>query len=109
MSKNYVQKGDTLRLTAPSGGVVSGSPYLIAGLMIVAAHDAAENETFEAHTVGVWEFTKVTADAPAEGAVAYLVDGTTNVSTSATAATQIGHFTEAQINGDTICKVRLSN
>jgi predicted RecA/RadA family phage recombinase len=109
MAKNYVQEGKNLTLIAPSGGVVSGSPYKIGALTVVALLSVAVGVEFNAATEGVFQLTKVTADAPAQGVIAYLVDGTTNISTSPTAATAIGHFVKAQINGDTTCQVRLSN
>lgn len=54
MAKNYVQDGDALQLTAPSGGVVSGGIYAIGALVVVAIADAAEGEIFAGKTNGVW-------------------------------------------------------
>ena len=54
MATNYVQDGDVLQLTAPSGGVVSGGIYAIGTLVVVAITDAAEGKLFSAATGGVW-------------------------------------------------------
>jgi len=106
--KNYIQDGNKLTIIA-AAVMASGEPHLHGALIGVASTDAAIGEKVELELVGVFEFTKVTANAPAEGDIAYLVNGTTNVSTSSAAATAMGHFTKAQINGDTTCEVRLSN
>lgn len=54
MAKNYVQDGNVLQLTAPTGGVVSGGIYAIGTLVVVAIADAEEGEPFAAKTNGVW-------------------------------------------------------
>ena len=54
MAKNYVQDGDVLQLTAPTGGVVSGGIYAIGTLVVVAIADAAAGEKFAAKPNGVW-------------------------------------------------------
>ncbi len=54
MAKNYVQDGNVLHLTAPTGGVVSGGIYAIGTLVVAAITDAAAGETFSAKTNGVW-------------------------------------------------------
>jgi predicted RecA/RadA family phage recombinase len=46
---NYVQRGQVLELTAPVGGVVSGSAYLIGQLLVVATVDAAAGEKFSGY------------------------------------------------------------
>lgn len=107
MAKNFVQNGDVITCVAPAGGVVSGGAYLIGALHVVATHSAAAGANFEGATSGVFTLTKVQADAPAQGAKAYLkADGT--VSVSPTSATLIGTFMKAYANGDTKADVRLS-
>ena len=54
MATNYVQDGDVLQLTAPTGGVVSGGIYAIGALVVVAIADADAGESFAAATNGVW-------------------------------------------------------
>lgn len=52
--KNFVQPGDIVDLPAPSGGVVSGTPYLIGALFGVAQVSADEGETFAFARKGVF-------------------------------------------------------
>jgi len=106
--KNFIQDGNVLTLVAPSGGVVSGQPYLVGSIVAVACVTAAETVEFEGALCGVYEFTKVTADAPAQGAKAYLIAGSTEVGVTATGNKLIGTFIQAQINGDTTCVIRLN-
>ncbi len=60
MASNYVQKGDTLTLIAPSGGVVSGQGYVIGSLFVVALVTAAAGAPFSGMTEGVFRMTKAT-------------------------------------------------
>lgn len=69
--KNGIQSGEILTLTAPSGGVVSGSPYLIGSLLVVAADTAAQDDPFPAVTVGVFDLPKVDDEAWTEGLKLY--------------------------------------
>ena len=110
MSKNAIQNGLVLSLIAAAAGVVSGTPLLVGALFVVPSTDAAEDEPYEAHTVGVWEFPKVPADAPTAGAPAYWDESAGQISiTDDTAANKfIGVYTEDRANGDTSCYVRLN-
>lgn len=82
--KNYVQPGEVLELTAPSGGVVSGTPVLIGALVVIPAVDAAQTVKFSAAVVGVYEVPKATGDAWLEGEKVYwdVADGNFNQSSS---------------------------
>ena len=107
MAKNWIQKGDVITCVAPAGGVVSGTPYLIGALIVVAMTSAAANANFEGAVNGVFKFTKVQADTPTALAKAYLKsDGT--VTTTASGNTLIGVFTKAYGNTDTTAEVRLN-
>jgi predicted RecA/RadA family phage recombinase len=57
--KNGVSDGKALALTAPTGGVLSGSAYLIGSLLVVAAADVAQTLTFESEPQGVFDLAKV--------------------------------------------------
>lgn len=57
--KNYKQNGKALDMVAPTGGVTSGVPVKIGGLLVVPVTDADQTEKFAAETTGVFEFTKV--------------------------------------------------
>lgn len=87
---NYVQEGNFLTLTAPSGGVVSGVLYLIGTLAVVATVDAAEGESFAASTRGVHDLAKTSAQAWTEGAEIYRDAVTGAATTVSTDNTLIG-------------------
>jgi len=69
--KNFSQKGNTMDMTAPAGGVTSGFPVLIGGLIVVPVADADVGETFAGLACGVGEFAKVAAQAWTQGDVVY--------------------------------------
>ena len=112
MAKNFVQVGNIVELTAPAGGVVSGQAYRIGSIVVIATVSAAAGEKFNGQRTGVFTLTKVSANAPTEGAKAYLqntaTDGVFLVSTASTSATLIGAFTEAAANGDDEANVLLT-
>lgn len=68
--KNFVHSGKTLELTAPVGGVVSGTAYLHGGLLVVASVSAAATEKYSAEAEGVYEL-------PKEATTAAFVEGET--------------------------------
>lgn len=105
--KNYVQKGDILSLTAPSGGVVSGSAYLIGAMIVVAKHSAAQDQKFEAATEGVFSLPKAAGQAPAEGAKLYWDNTAKNLTTSPSGNTFAGYAVAAALTGDALVLVRL--
>lgn len=107
--KNFVQHGDTLDLTAPAGGVVSGVAYLIGALFGVAVASAAVGETFPLRVVGIYTLPKATGEAWTEGAVLYwdnankrlttTAAGNTKVATAASAAGSALSLGVARLNG----------
>jgi len=105
--KNFIQKGDTLALTAPTGGVSSGDGVLVGSLFGIAAGDAAENENVEVQTCGVFELSKATG-AVTQGAKIYWDNTNKNVTTTATANTLIGAATVAAVSGDATVQVKLN-
>ena len=90
MAKNYVQHGDVLSFTAPTGGVVSGNGYLIGTVFVVALHSAAEGEKSEGRRTGVWTLPKASAQAWTEGAAIYWDNTNEVATTTATSNTKIG-------------------
>ena len=69
--KTAYTSGDVITLTAPSGGVVSGSTYLIGSLVVVATATVAQTLPFEALVVGMADLPKVAEEAWTEGAKLY--------------------------------------
>lgn len=108
MAKGFVQLGNTVTFTAPSGGVINGHAYKIGALVVIADITAAEGQECEGHTKGVWALDKTAADTPAQFAKAYLLADGSAITTVATSNTLIGVFTEAYASGDTVCHVRLN-
>lgn len=88
--QNFVQPGDSLTLTAPNGGVVSGSVYLIGVLLVVAAITAEAGDPFTCMARGVFSVTKVGTQAWAEGAAVYWDNGNSRFTTTAGGNTLAG-------------------
>jgi predicted RecA/RadA family phage recombinase len=65
--RNFVQPGETLEVTAPTGGVSSGDVVVIGALVGVAAADAAEGAPVNVQTCGVFDVPKTSAQAWAVG------------------------------------------
>ena len=105
--KNFIQKGDTLTLTAPTGGVSSGDGVLVGSLFGIAAGDAAENDNVEVQTTGVFDLPKATG-AVTQGAKIYWDNTNKNVTTTATGNTLIGAATVAAVSGDATVQVKLN-
>ena len=70
--QNFSQEGEVVTFTAPSGGVVTGAPYLIGSLVVVALVTAAETVSFSGLVRGVVSYTKTGSQAWTEGAKIYL-------------------------------------
>lgn len=105
--KNYVQHGDTLDLTAPTGGVASGVPVKIGGQVVVPQVSAAEGKTFAAKTTGVFRLAKATGQSWAECVTLYWDDTAKAFTTTSTSNTKCGHAVAAAASGDTVGLVKL--
>jgi predicted RecA/RadA family phage recombinase len=66
--KNFIRNGDMNSVTSPAGGIASGQGVLVGSLFGVAAKAAAEGESVEIATVGVYELPKAPATVVAQGA-----------------------------------------
>ena len=107
--KNYIQPGDNLTVTAPSGGVESGDLVKIGVLVGVAVHDAAQSTPVEIATRGVFELPKTQAQAWTEGAALYMIPSTGLVTTATTAGNVlIGVAARAAVNPSDTGFVRLN-
>ncbi|OSM07357.1 DUF2190 family protein [Magnetofaba australis] len=105
--KNFIQPGDLVTLTAPTGGVSSGDGVLVGGLFGICAYDAAESEAVEVRLTGVVELPKATG-AITQGAKVYWDNTAKNVTTTATSNSLIGAVTQAAASGDATAIVRLN-
>jgi predicted RecA/RadA family phage recombinase len=88
--KNYISKGEVLELTAPSGGVVAGSAYLIGGLLVVATVTAAEGAKFNAIAEGIVDLPKAVEDALTEGGKVYWDNSAKKITTVSGGNTLVG-------------------
>ena len=70
MAKNYIQDGNTIRVTATKA-VTSGDVVVAGDLIAIAVTDAAKNDDFVGLTKGVFN---VKADDIKQGAVLYWSD-----------------------------------
>jgi predicted RecA/RadA family phage recombinase len=104
---NYVQRGEIIPLTAPSGGVVSGNAYKIGALVVVACVSAAQTLPFSAMTRGVHVLPKATGQTWSEGAVLYWDNSAAKFTTTSGGNTLAGHAARAALTGDTTGYVRL--
>ena len=68
---NYVQKGDTITLTAPAAGFTSGTPVMVGGMLVVPKKTAASGATAACVFVGVFEIAKTAGEAWTAGQVLY--------------------------------------
>jgi predicted RecA/RadA family phage recombinase len=88
--KNFVQPGDRVTLTAPVGGVVSGTAYLIGNLFGVATSSGAAGAAVNFQTIGVVTLPKNNTQAMTEGAAVYWDDSAKNVTTTVGSNKKIG-------------------
>lgn len=107
--KNYMQPGCIVDLTAPSGGVVSGSPVLIGSLLAVPIASAAEDETFAGALEGVFTLAKATSQTWSQGAKLYWDNSGKKATTSTGGGSNrfIGHAVADAATNDTTGVVRL--
>lgn len=108
MADNYIQKGDVVELTAPTGGVISGNGYLIDSVFVVALTSAAQGEKFNGKRVGVWTLPKPSTQVWAEGVKLYWNDTAKNVTATATNNTLIGAAAAEATNPSTTGSVLLT-
>ena len=88
--QNFVKPGNTVTRIAPSGGVVSGSAYLIGSLLVVAQTTAAEGAEFEGLVEGVVTLPKTDGQAWTVGQKLYWDAGNACCTNVATAGQLIG-------------------
>lgn len=106
--RNFIKPGDTCTFTAPGGGVVAGTAYLIGTLLVVAVTSAAAGAPFEGMATGIFTLPKIAGVGWTEGALLYWDSATSNVGTVVGATTRrIGCAAAAAAAGDVTGQVRL--
>lgn len=103
--KNFVQKGDTLTLTAP-GALSSGDVVIVGGFIGVANHDAESGADVETDLRGVFTLPKA-AIAISQGDQLYWSTANGNVNKTASGNTAIGKAAADAASGDATATVRL--
>jgi predicted RecA/RadA family phage recombinase len=66
--KNFIQNGNMISITAPAGGVTSGQGVIAGNIFGIAAATAAEGESVEIATTGVYDLPKAPSAVIAFGA-----------------------------------------
>lgn len=105
--KTYVQPGEVIELTAPSGGVLSGKAYLIGSLVIIALVSVDQTEKFSAMVTGVVTHAKVSAQAWTEGAKIYWDNSAKLFTTTSGGNTLVGVAAAAADNPSATGRIRL--
>src|SRR5581483_3037258 len=105
--KNFIQRGEMITISAPTSGLTAGQGVLVGNLFGVAAKAAAEDESVEMATVGVYELPKLASAVIAAGARVAWDDTAKQVVLSGTGMVPVGIATLAAGNGMTTVRVRL--
>lgn len=99
-----------MTFTAPGGGVTSGTPVLIGGLLVIPECTAAATVQFAGAVSGVFTLAKATGNAWTEGQTLYWDSANSNFVIAASAtARRMGTAAAAAASGDTTGSVRLNN
>jgi predicted RecA/RadA family phage recombinase len=105
--RTFVQPGETLDLTAPTGGVVSGQGYVIGSLFVIAGTSVPAGSLFAGKAEGVFDLAKLGTAVLAEGARVSWDDTNKRVVAPGTGFFPIGATVVAAGNGATVARVRL--
>jgi predicted RecA/RadA family phage recombinase len=105
--KTFIQNGDVITVTAPTGGVASGDGVIVGSLFGIAAFTAAEGEAVEIATRGVYILPKNPTAVIAVGAQVAWDATTKQIDLPGTGLYPVGIATEAAGNGITTVRVRL--
>ena len=105
--RNYVQPGDMLTFAAPYD-VNGGAGALVGSCFGVAACTAASGAEVELATTGVFDLSKVSAQAWTAGALIYWDDTAKLCTTTSTSNKLIGIAAKAAANPSSTGRVRLN-
>ena len=108
--RNFVSKGESVDLTAPSGGVVGGLAYKIGSFICIAAATVAEAEPFVGNVVGVYDVVAEGAgsgQAWAEGDLIYWDNTAKKFTKTSTSNTKAGVAVAAKLTAATEGRLRL--
>lgn len=106
--KNYVSDGNNLTLTAPAGGVVSGTGVKIGDALVIATQTVAAGLPFVGRRVGVVDHAKLAAQAWTEGQQVNWDDTNKRFTTVTTGNYRAGFAAEVAVNPSNTGKVVLA-
>lgn len=104
---NFVQPGGIIEITAPTGGVTSGSPVQIGGIVGIGAKTVLVSESVNIQVEGVFDVSKVSAQAWAEGQSIYW-DNTAELMTTVKGGIWAGIAVAAAANPSSTGRMRLN-
>lgn len=110
MGTSFIQPGEVMEFTAPTGGVVKGTGYLIGNAIVIALDTVAQTLPFRGALTGVHASPKTDSQAWTVGQILYY-DSTNKVFTTvSTSNFRAGFAAEAVGSGAglTIGKIRLA-
>jgi predicted RecA/RadA family phage recombinase len=107
--QNYVQKGDTLTVTAPYA-LSAGDGCKVGAMFGIACGDYAEAAEAEIAVVGVFDITALSTDTASGSTLvsAYWDDTNKRVTTTSSTHLKIGTIVAAKTSGQTTARVRLN-
>jgi predicted RecA/RadA family phage recombinase len=107
--KNYVQKGETLTLTAPYA-VSAGGGALVGSIFGVASNDYASGEAGEFQVAGVFDLIRQSGPTTGwtQGALIYWDNISKAITKTSSGNTLIGVAARAAADGDPFGRVRLN-
>ncbi len=105
--KTFIQNGTMITVTAPAGGIASGAGFIVGSLFGVAAVTAAEGESVEIATTGVYELPKDPTAVIALGDRVSWDDAAKQIKPPAVGLYPVGIAIEAAGSGVATLKVRL--
>ncbi len=106
---NYIQRGNTITVAAPTGGVTSGDLVIVGSLIGVAATTQAEGADVEIDATGVFDLPKVATDDVAVGNLLYYASATSNLTKTAGTGSKplVGVAVKAAGNGVATVRCKL--
>lgn len=110
MGTSFIQPGEVLEFTAPTGGVTKGVPLMIGNLPVIPLDTVAQTLPFRGTCCGVHSVPKAGSQAWTEGAIVYL-DNTNHVFTTASTSNFRAGVAAAAVGsgaGETTGLVRLN-
>lgn len=110
MAQNFIAPGEVLDIVAPVGGITTGVPILIGGIVGVALNSAAQGATAQVQTVGAFRsLPKVAGTAWAVGDKLYWDNAAKNFTTVSAGNTFAGFAYAAALAADVTGSVLLAN